>query len=148
MIIRLHHAAVLTANMDDAISHYVEILRCKTPKIVQVDKPGARFRSAMLSIGTNGESFLQLLEPSEGPGLDNLEKGGEGTIFEIAFAVDNIEEFYDNMAGKGVIPVDFAGGQFSGKYIVSSFGNRYFFLPKTQTRGTRTEILQVMQKTY
>lgn len=145
IITRLHHVAIVTANINDAVRYYLEILRCETPKIVQVDKPGARFQSAMLPIGATGESFLQLVEPSEGPGLDELEREGEGTILELAFQVDNIEEFYDEMISKGITPVDIAGQPFSGKCIVSSFGNKYFFLPRTQTRGTRIEVVQVVR---
>ena len=147
MITRIHHAAVVTRNMDDAIRYYVEFLRCETPRIVQADKPGLRLRSALLPIGATGESLLQLVEPSEGPGLDELERGGEGTILEIAFEVDNIEEFYDQMISNGVTPLDFAGQPFSGKFLVSSFGNKYFFLPRSHTRGTRTEIVQVVRTT-
>lgn len=146
MIIRLHHTAIVTGNMDEALRYYLEILQCERPRVVQVDRPGAKFRSAMLRIGLTGESFLQLIEPSEGPGLDDLQRGGEGTILEVAFEVDNIEEFFDQMVSKGITPVDVAGQPFSGKCIVSSFGNKYFFLPRTHTRGTRTELVQVVEK--
>lgn len=143
MITKLHHVAVATRNIDDAIRCYVEFLGCETPRIVQRDEPGARFRTAVLPIGKNKESFLQLVEPSGGPELDELERGGEGTILHVGFEVDNIEEFYDQMMSRGIEPVDVAGQKFSGKCAISLFGNKYFFLPKMQTRGTRTEIAQI-----
>ena len=146
MITNLHHCCVLTSNMEDAIEYYMELLGCQTPRVAEVDQPGVKLRSAMLPIGPAGETYLQLMEPSEGPGVEELERGGEGTLLEVGFQVDNIEEFYDRMVVKGITPLDIAGRPLDGKYIVSKFGNRYFYLPRDKTRGTKIEVVQIIKK--
>jgi len=131
--------------MEDAIKYYTELLGCQAPRIAQVDRPGVKLRSAMLPIGPTGETYLQIIEPSEGPGVEELKRGGEGTLLEVGFQVDDIEELYERMTAKGITPVDLAGQPISDKYIVSKFGNRYFFLPKDKTRGTKIEAVQVVR---
>lgn len=144
MIARIHHVAILTSNMEDAIMHFSMLLGCSSPRVFQADSPGLKFRSAMLPIGTSGETYLQFIEPSEGPGAEELSRDGEGRLFEVGFQVDDIEDFYERMVAKGIFPVDIKGQPIESKFIVSKFGNRYFFLPKDKTRGTRVEVVQVM----
>ena len=146
MITNLHHCCILTSDMGEAIEYYSELLGCEVPRIAQVDRPGVKLRSAMLPIGPVGETHLQITEPTEGPGVEELEKGGEGTLHEVGFQVDDIEELYDRLLAKGITPVDLAGRPLDGKYLVSQFGNRYFFLPRDKTRGTKIEVVQVIQQ--
>ena len=145
MITNLHHCCILTSNMSDAIEYYAELLGCEAPRVAHVDRPGVRLKSAMLPLGPAGETYLQILEPSEGPGAEALARGGEGTIREIGFQVDDIEELHDRLVAKGIKPVDLEGRPISGKYIVSKYGNRYFLLPPDKTRGTQIEVVQVME---
>ena len=98
----------------------------------------------MLPIGPSGETFLQIIEPKLGPGVKELAKGGEGTLFEMAFQTDDIEDFADKMLNKGITPSNIAEQPIQDKYITSKFGNRYFILPGKQLRGTRAEIVQMM----
>ena len=146
MITNLHHVAILTSNMEDAIEYYTNLLGGQNPRVAEVDRPGVKLKSAMLPIGPSGDTYLQLIEPSEGPGVAELARGGEGTLFEVGFQVDEIEAFHDQMDAKNIRPHGLAGESIEGKYIESKFGNRYFFLPKDKTRGTRLEFVQVINK--
>lgn len=146
MITNLHHVAILTSNMEDAIEYYTNLLGGQMPRIAEVDRPGVKLKSAMLPIGASGETYLQLIEPSEGPGVAELERGGEGTLFEVGFQVDDIEAFNDQLDARNIRPQGLAEESIKDKYIESKFGNRYFFLPKDKTRGTRLEFVQVINK--
>ncbi len=146
MITNLHHVAILTSNIEDAIEYYANLLGCQSPRIAEVDRPGVKLKSAMLPIGPTGDTYLQLIEPSEGPGVAELERGGEGTLFEVGFQVDDLADLHDEMDAREIIPQDLAGDSIEDKFIESKFGNRYFFLPKDKTRGTRLEFVQVINK--
>jgi catechol 2,3-dioxygenase-like lactoylglutathione lyase family enzyme len=143
MIKGLHHVGIVTANIEDAIRYYVETFGCPPPKVVTVDKPGIQLRTAMLSIGA---SHLQLIEPKTGPGVEELQTRGEGAILEVAFQVDDIEQFYDEMSHRGISPVSMVGAPIDTRYLAASSGNRYFYLPQEKTRGTSVEIIQVMSQ--
>jgi catechol 2,3-dioxygenase-like lactoylglutathione lyase family enzyme len=144
MVRKLHHVGVLTANIEETIRHYVETFGCQPPKVVSVDKPGLKLRTAMLAIGSENANHIQLIEPEIGPGVDEIASQGEGAIFEMAFQVDDIEAFHDEIAQRGVHPVNLLGQPIEAKYIVAASGNRYFYLPKDKMRGTNVEILQVV----
>lgn len=146
MITNLHHVAILTSNIEDAIQFYTNLLGCQSPRIAEVDRPGVKLKSAMLPIGPTGDTYLQLIEPSEGPGVAELERGGEGTLFEVGFQVDDLADLHDQMDVREIRPQDLAGDSIEDKFIESKFGNRYFFLPKDKTRGTRLEFVQVINK--
>ena len=144
MITNLHHVAILTADLEAAVAYYVDLLGCQPPKIAQVDKPDVKLRSAMLPIGPKGETFLQILEPQLGPGVQELAQRGEGTLFEMAFETDDIEAFADQLRPRNITPSNIAEQPIEEKYIESKFGNRYFILPGRQVRQTRMEIVQMM----
>lgn len=146
MITNLHHVAILTSNIEEAIQFYTNLLGCQSPRIAEVDRPGVKLKSAMLPIGPTGDTYLQLIEPSEGPGVAELERGGEGTLFEVGFQVDDIADLHGQMDAREIRPQDLAGDSIDDKFIESKFGNRYFFLPKDKTRGTRLEFVQVINK--
>ena len=146
MITNLHHVAILTSNIEDAIQFYTNLLGCQSPRIAEVDRPGVKLKSAMLPIGPTGDTYIQLIEPSEGPGVAELERGGEGTLFEVGFQVDDLADLHDQMDVREIRPQDLAGDSIEDKFIESKFGNRYFFLPKDKTRGTRLEFVQVINK--
>ena len=146
MITNLHHVAILTSNIEEAIQFYANLLGCQSPRIAEVDRPGVKLKSAMLPIGPTGDTYLQLIEPSEGPGVPELERGGEGTLFEVGFQVDDLADLHGQMDAREIRPQDLAGDSIEDKFIESKFGNRYFFLPKDKTRGTRLEFVQVINK--
>jgi len=145
MISGLHHIAVLTADIDAAIARYAALLGGQTPRQVQVDQPGVRLKSAMLPLGRTGTTYLQIIQPIEGPGVEELSRGGEGTLFEIGFEVEDIEDFNQGLRARDAGPLDLAERPISGNFIPSKFGNRYSFVPRSVTGGTRVEVVQVMR---
>jgi catechol 2,3-dioxygenase-like lactoylglutathione lyase family enzyme len=148
LILGIHHVAILTHDIEEALAHYCEFLGCDHPKIVDVYDPEQKvsLKTAMLKIGPTGNTALQIIQPIEGIGCGELEKGGEGTIFEIGYQIDDLEEFNNQMTSKGFGPVNIAEKPISGKFILSKFGNRYSLLPREATRGTRSEFVQIMKK--
>ena len=79
MITNIHHVAILTSNIDEAIKFYIDFLNCDKPKVISVEKKGMKFKSSMLPIG-DGKTCLQILEPAEGKGVEELCKNGEGVL--------------------------------------------------------------------
>ena len=144
MIIGLHHVAILTTDMEDTLDFFATLFGSEKPASVAIDKPGLKFRTVMLPIGAAGSTFLQIIEPQEGPGVEELERDGEGALFEIGYRVEDLEAFNERMIAEGIAPVDLQGNPIDGQYLVSSFGNRYSFLPKDKTKGARSEFVQVM----
>jgi catechol 2,3-dioxygenase-like lactoylglutathione lyase family enzyme len=146
MISGLHHVAVLTADIDAAVAQYVALLGGQTPRQVLVDRPGVRLKSAMLPLGKTGATFLQIIQPIEGPGVEELQRGGEGALFEVGFQVEDIEGFNGALRARGASPLDLAERPITQNFIPSKYGNRYSFVPRSITRGTRVEIVQVMRE--
>jgi catechol 2,3-dioxygenase-like lactoylglutathione lyase family enzyme len=144
MISGLHHVAILTPNFEAAVAHFVDLLQVEAPRLVSVDQQGVKLNSAMLTIGKAGTTFLQIIQPIEGPGVEELKRGGEGTLFEVGFQVDDIEGFNSGLRASNSGPVDMVGRPIADNFIPSKFGNRYSFVPASITRGTRVEIVQVM----
>ena len=147
MLTHIQHVAVLTSNMEEAMAYYVELLEIdRPPEVIDVDRPGVTLRTVMLPVGTDGRTFVQIIEPCEGPGVEELARGGEGALFEIGFEVDDIEAFADRMQTRGIQPSDLAERPIEQKYMESKYGNRYFILPGEKCRGTRTEVVQVCKR--
>jgi hypothetical protein len=144
MLRKLHHVGIVTADIEAAIRHYMETFDCPAPKVVSVDKPGIKLRTAMLAIGCEKPSHVQLIEPKIGPGVEELRRGGEGAILEMAFEVEEIESVHDDLSRRGIAPVDLLGRPIDSKFLVASSGNRYFYLPREKMRGTSIEIIQVI----
>ena len=145
MISQIHHVAILTADIDAAIRHYVDLLGCEAKEPATVEKPGVHWRTVLLPVGTNGGTALQLIEPHEGPGVDELARGGEGTLFEIGFRCEDIEAFHDHLEERGIDASDLREEPIEEGYLESKYGNRYFIVPRSQSRGTRVEVVQFCQ---
>ena len=142
MIRQIHHVAILTFDIEASIRHYVELLGCAEKEPALVEKPGMRWRTVLLPLG-NGATNLQLIEPSEGPGLDELRQGGEGTLFEIGFQCEDAEQFANELREKSIKPSDLKEEPIVSPYLTSKFGNRYFIIPEEKSRGTRLEVVQI-----
>ncbi len=141
MIKRLHHVAILTSDIDQAIRHYVDLLGCTEKEPATVEKPGVRWRTVLLPIG-DGDTCIQLIEPHEGPGVEELQRGGEGTLFEIGFRCEDIDGFHDHLVDRDIQPGDLREQALSERSLTSKFGNRYFIVPREKSRGTRLEVVQ------
>ena len=105
----MHHVGIVTADIEATIRHYVETFGCDPPRVVCVDKPGIKLKTAMVAIGAGQANCLQLIEPEVGPGVEELKHWGEGTLLEVAFEVEDIEQVYDQMKMRGIQPVNLIG---------------------------------------
>jgi catechol 2,3-dioxygenase-like lactoylglutathione lyase family enzyme len=144
MIRRLHHVGIVTSNIDNAVQHYVKDFGCPAPKIASVERPGVKLRTAMLSLGSG--THLQLIEPSIGLGVAELQSRGEGAIIEMAFEVDDIESFAREKRAAGATLTDLLGNPIEADYLVAASGNRYVYLAKDDNLGTSIELIEVRTK--
>jgi NAD(P)-dependent dehydrogenase (short-subunit alcohol dehydrogenase family) len=138
---RLNHVAILTGSIERTLDHYVSLLGVERPAILDVDRPGVKLRTTMVRTGPHAETSLQLIQPEIGPGVDELARGGDGTLYEIAFEVDDIGSTARSFRSDGVAPRDLLGQEIESEYLTAASGSRYFYLPTDATLGTRTEIL-------
>lgn len=138
---RLHHVAILTGDIDRAVEHYATTLGADRPEIRSIDAPGLRLRTAMLRPGSEPSAAIQLIEPEVGPGVVELERDGEGALYEVAWEVDDVEAVANGMLGSGASLLDMAGNAINAP-ITARSGSRYFYLDRETTAGTRTEVIQ------
>jgi catechol 2,3-dioxygenase-like lactoylglutathione lyase family enzyme len=143
-ITRIHHVGILTADISAAVEVYAELLQNRPPRIVDVAREAIRLRSAMIPVGHGSGTYVQLIQPQEGPGVDELADGRDGALFEVAFEVEDVEAAVAAARREGDTPTDLAGIPIAGAYLTASSGNRYFYLQPTQARATRMEFIQVM----
>jgi hypothetical protein len=141
MISQLHHACILTGNIERLASRLGTVLALPssvTPRDVQAD--GYALRTAMLPIG-NG-TYLQLLEPQRGTGVAELASGGDGTLFEVAFHVDSASSAAAAVRGHGLHPTDFGGRALDGGFATAASGSRYLYLRPSEMAGVRVELIE------
>lgn len=141
MIKQVHHVAILTKDIEQAIRHYVDLLGCEEKEPATVEKPGLHWRTVLLPVG-NGTTAIQLIEPHEGPGVEELRRGGEGALFEIGFHCEDVETFGDHLGKREIPPSDLLEEPLQEPYLTSKFGNRYYIVPRKRSRGTRLEFVQ------
>jgi NAD(P)-dependent dehydrogenase (short-subunit alcohol dehydrogenase family) len=139
---RLHHVGILTHSIDQLIEHYVALLGVDRPEVRAIDRPGMKLRTTMVATGPGSDTYLQLIEPEVGPGVDELARGGDGTLFELAFAVDDISTASEAFRSNGTIPTDMPGSPIDSAFLTALSGSRYFYLPREAGAGTRTEIFE------
>ena len=90
-----------------------------------------------------GDNYIELLEPHKGNCFDILKKKGSGTICEICFEVDDIEEFYDKMKAQGITLVDLQQKPISQeqKYCqIPGDDNKFAYFPLDKTHGILIEV--------
>jgi catechol 2,3-dioxygenase-like lactoylglutathione lyase family enzyme len=144
VIRRLHHVAILTDDIEGTVSHYVAMLQVQRPLITDVDRPDLQLRTAMVPTGPDATTYIQIIEPRRGAGVKELAERGNGSLFEIAFEVDDLARLTATMRDQGVAPLDFAGQPLDGPFATAASGNRFAYLPLGTTRGTRTELIEPM----
>ena len=143
MINQIHHVAILTHDIDAAIEHYIALLGCERKEAMDVRKPGLHWRSVLLPIGgETGTTALQLIQPLEGPGKQQLETQGEGALFEIGFKCADAEAFVSHLNAGGRKQADLTEQPLEEACMTSKYGNKFFILPPDQSRGTRLEFVQ------
>lgn len=137
----LHHAGILTGDIERTVEHFAALLHTSRPKIVEVDMPGVALRTSMIHV--RERSYLQIIEPRVGPGTAELEQSGSGAIYEIALEVSDVAESARLLRASGFDTADLAGNPFEGDYLTARSGNRYVYLVPHQHCGVRIELLQI-----
>jgi catechol 2,3-dioxygenase-like lactoylglutathione lyase family enzyme len=141
MIRQLHHVCILTDDVDALAARLQATLGLPAPPTPRlVSNEGTELRTTMLPIG-NG-TYLQLLEPHRGPGVAELEHGGEGALFEVAFEVRAADRAAEEVRGRGLTPVDLSGQPLAEGYATAGSGSRYLYLPRHMTAGVRVELIE------
>jgi methylmalonyl-CoA/ethylmalonyl-CoA epimerase len=143
MIRRLHHVGILTHDIAAAVERYERLLDAPTPSVRHVTQPAFELWTTMVAAGAGSGSHVQLIQPVVGPGVADLQERGEGTLYEVAFEVDDIEAVSASFRASGLAPCDLAGAPIEGACLVASSGNRYFYLAPAQTGGTHIEFIEV-----
>ena len=142
---KLDHVGILVNTLDDSlISFYRDVLGCDSPKQFRVSNEDEEMNYVYLPL-PKGDNYVELLAPVRGPSKELLVKRGSGSMFELCFEVDSIEDFYDEMKGKGIILCDPMGRPLpENKKWCSIPGddNRYAYLPQDKSFGTTIEILE------
>ena len=142
---KLDHVGILVEKLDESlIGFYRDVLGCEKPKYFRVNNADEEMNYVYLPL-PKGENYVELLAPVRGPSKTLLEKNGSGSMFELCFEVDNIEEFYDEMKSKGIILCDPMGRPLpeSKKWCsIPGDDNKYAYLPQKKSFGTTIEILE------
>jgi Glyoxalase/Bleomycin resistance protein/Dioxygenase superfamily len=141
VIVQLHHVCILTGNVEGLAARLQQTLGvvAATPaRAVANDR--VELRTTMLPVG-NG-TYLQLLEPHRGPGVAELQAGGDGALYEVAFQVDDARAAGDAMQERGLKPVGLAGEPLAENHAVAGSGSRFLYLPRHLTGGVRVELIQ------
>jgi len=142
---KLDHVGILVEKLDDSlIDFYRQVLGCEKPKYFRVSNEDEEMNYVYLPL-PRGDNYVELLAPVRGPSKQLLEKKGAGTMFELCVEVDNIEQFYDEMKGRGITLCDPMGRPLleSKKWCsIPGDDNKYAYLPESKTFGTTIEILE------
>ena len=142
---KLDHVGILVDSLNDPlINFYREVLGCEKPKHFRVSNEDEEMNYVYLPL-PKGDNYVELLAPVRGPSKQLLEKNGSGSMFELCFEVDNIEEFYDEMKVKGIILCDPMGRPLpeDRKWCsIPGDDNKYAYLPQDKSFGTTIEILE------
>jgi catechol 2,3-dioxygenase-like lactoylglutathione lyase family enzyme len=142
---KLDHVGILVDSLSDPlINFYRDVLGCEKPKHFRVNNSDEEMNYVYLPL-PKGENYVELLAPVRGPSKELLEKRGSGSMFELCFEVDSIEEFYDELKRKGVTLCDPMGRPLpENKKWCSIPGddNRYAYIPQDKAFGTTIEILE------
>jgi len=142
---KLDHVGILVKNLDnEIIDFYRQVLGCERPKHFHVKNEDEEINYVYLPF-PKGDNYVELLAPVRGPSKEFLEKKGQGTMFELCVEVESMEEFYDELKGKGITLCDPMGKSLppEKKYCsIPGDDNKYAYLPVDRTFGTTIEILE------
>jgi catechol 2,3-dioxygenase-like lactoylglutathione lyase family enzyme len=141
VIVQLHHVCILTADVETLAARLQDTLGVPAAAPArEVSSERAELRTTMLPVG-NG-TYLQLLQPHRGPAVAELQAGGEGALYEVAFQVDDARAAGDAMQERGLKPVGLAGEPLAANHAVAGSGSRFLYLPRHLTGGVRVELIE------
>ena len=131
MVKKLDHVGIVVKNLDESIPVYQNILGVQPVSVKDV--PTQNVRAAFFEV-SNGVA-VELIQPLDSDsGIARfLQKRGQG-IHHICFQVDRVDEELQEMAGKGINPIESQGR-------VDITGKIGFLHPKS-TSGVLIELAQ------
>jgi len=141
---KIDHVGILVEKIDEEIiEFFMKNFGCERPRFFKIDTPNKKMRYCHMHIG---DTYIELLEPHEGYWLELVKRKGSGSLVEICFEVDDIEEFYDRMKAKGITLVDLDQKPLSEekkKYCqIPGDDNKLAYLPLNKTFGILIEVLE------
>ena len=139
MKMKLDHVGIVVKDINKTLSFFQEVFGTAEERAFSVARPGYKIKYALTKIEDN---YIEFIEPEEGPWVGRLKERGEGSIWELCFEVNNIEEFYDKLVKRNIMPVDRFDKPMTEKYSTSPSGNKFFYLPRDKTYGIWIEILE------
>jgi methylmalonyl-CoA/ethylmalonyl-CoA epimerase len=128
-ISHIEHIGIAVNSLDEAIPFYENILGLKCYKTEEITDQKVRTAFFMA-----GQTKIELLEPTspDSPVARFIEKRGTG-IHHLAYAVNNVDEALDELAGKGVQLIDKKGRKGAEELNIG-------FLHPKATMGVLTEV--------
>jgi methylmalonyl-CoA/ethylmalonyl-CoA epimerase len=131
MVKKLDHVGIVVQNLEESMPLYEKILGVKPVSVKDV--PTQSVRAAFFEVA-NGV-VVELIEPldSDSGVARFLKKRGQG-IHHICFEVDEVDEELQEMADKGITPVEPVGK--------NDITGRIGFLHPKSTRGVLIELTQ------
>jgi len=143
---RLDHAVVMAADHDKTMKFYTDVLGLKrNPAAFGI--PGeVKGVGAMKNTFVDANGFcLEVVQPTaSGPGMDLLQKHGDGYLMELDTEVNDIDAYYEQMKSKGITMVDLDGRALpaGNKAVTLPSGDRYSYFPLSVSRGMRIMVYQ------
>lgn len=101
-ITHIEHIGIAVTNLEEAILYYENVLGMKCYAVEEV--PDQKVKTAFFKVGQTKIELLESTDPG-GPIGKFIEKKGPG-VHHLAFAVDNVNQALNDMAGKGVQLID------------------------------------------
>lgn len=128
-ISHIEHIGIAVNKLEEAIPYYENVLGLKCYAIEEV--ADQKVKTAFFMVGQTKIELLESTDP-EGPIGKFIEKKGPG-VHHLAFAVDNVNESLNELAGKGIQLIDKTGRK-------GAEGLNIGFLHPKSTLGVLTEI--------
>jgi methylmalonyl-CoA/ethylmalonyl-CoA epimerase len=131
---RIHHVAVLVADLDDSLHFWHDLLGIAPSKVSEIPAEAARI--AFLPLG---ETQIELVQPAmQDSGLSRfLARHGPG-LHHLCLQVDDLADFLEQLKSKGVQLVN-------DQPKVGEDGRLYAFIHPKSTRGVLLELYQLQK---
>lgn len=94
--------SIAVRSIDAALPAYTEGLGLEITAAPRESKRG--FGMKWIELGRDGETFMELLEPtgSGGPVAGFLDKDPTSRVYQVRFAVDDLDQTLDELAARGM----------------------------------------------
>lgn len=94
--------SIAVQSIDAALPAYTEGLGLEVTSAPRESKRG--FGMRWIELGRDGETFMELIEPTgtEGPVASFLEKDPTSRVYQVRFAVDDLDETLADLSARGL----------------------------------------------